>query len=255
MKHPRSLPAALLPFVAAFAASASRLAAEEPAFVPLFPEDGAPAGWVVRHWADLSKPASGDAVWTVKDGVLRGSATRGTWLVSEKTFGDFELEFEFKLSALGNSGCALRSPMKGDPAFDGLELQMVDLRYKPDANPAELTGGLYRAAAPREQIYKPEAWNRYHITLAGPRIKVVLNGTVILDDDLADLKGVAKRHDGSAAPLLKDRPRRGHLGFQELSRDGGQVEIRGARIKVLDAGKAAPGTKKGAETEKARAKE
>jgi len=41
-----------------------------------------------------------------------------------------------------------------------------------------------------------------------------------------------KRHDGSAAPPIKDRPRRGHIGFQYLSRDGVPLEIRGARIKA-----------------------
>ena len=43
------------------------------------------------------------------------------------------------------------------------------------------------------------------------------------------------RHDNTLAAALKDRPRRGHLGFQELSR--GQIPhvmIRNARIKALD---------------------
>jgi hypothetical protein len=42
-----------------------------------------------------------------------------------------------------------------------------------------------------------------------------------------------KRHDGTAAVSLPQRPRRGHIGFQELSRGGGHVEIRGARIAEL----------------------
>jgi len=43
-----------------------------------------------------------------------------------------------------------------------------------------------------------------------------------------------KRHNGTDAPPLKDRPRRGHLGFQELSRGGGHVQIRNARLRVRD---------------------
>ncbi len=43
-----------------------------------------------------------------------------------------------------------------------------------------------------------------------------------------------QRHDGSLAPPLKDRPRRGHIGFQELSRGESQVQIRGARIMPLE---------------------
>jgi len=206
-------------------------------FEPLFPEDGVPKGWVVRQWNDLKAPAAAGVVWQVKDGILHGSDPRGTWLVSEKEYGDFILEFEWRLGERGNSGVALRAPMFGDPAFDGLELQMVDPRYQPANSPmapAELTGSLYRAVPPRVQVFRPTEWNRYEITCQGSRIKVVLNGETIQDLDLNEQTRTTKRHDGSEAPPLKDRPRRGHIGFQELSRGGGHVEIRNARIRVLD---------------------
>jgi len=202
-------------------------------FVHLFPENGAPKGWTVRQWNDVSKPADDGAVWKVENGVLHGSEPRGTWLMSEKEYGDFILQFEFKLGPTGNSGCALRSPMKGDPAFDGMELQMADLRYNPSAKDSELTGGLYRAVKPTKQVYQPEAWNRYEITLKGNHLKVVLNGETIQDTDLSQQTQEVKRHDGRLAPPIKDRPQRGHIGFQELSR-GGHVQIRNAQIKVLE---------------------
>jgi hypothetical protein len=217
-----------------FCCAGLRLAALHAAeFESLFPEDGVPEGWVVRHWADVSQPAPEGARWEVRGGVLHGSAARGTWLMSGREYGDFEMEFEFKLGELGNSGCALRAPMKGDPAFDGLELQMADLRYNPDAKPSELTGGLYRAVAPREQVYRPTEWNRYRITLKEERVEVVLNDVKILDLDLTTHEETVKRHDGSDAPALKDRPRRGHIGFQELSRGEDRVMIRNARIREL----------------------
>jgi hypothetical protein len=203
-------------------------------FVKLFPGDGAPKGWRVGAWNDVSQPGPEGAVWKVKDGVLHGSEPRGTWLMSEKEYGDFILEYEFKLGERGNSGLAMRAPMKGDPAFDGLELQMADSRYNPEAKDSELTGGLYRALAPSKQVYKPTEWNRYQIELRGSRIKVTLNGEVIQNADLSGYSEPVKRHDGSMAPPLKDRPRKGHIGFQELSRDGAHVMIRNARIKVLE---------------------
>jgi hypothetical protein len=203
-------------------------------FVPLFPKDGVPEGWRVGAWNDVSKPANGNPVWTVKDGVLHGGEPRGSWLMSEKEYGDFILEYEFKLGEQGNSGCALRAPMKGDPAFDGLELQMADYRYNTNATAAELTGGLYRALAPIKQVYKPTEWNSYHIELKGSRIVVVLNGERIQDVDLAAYSEPVKRHDNTLASGLKDRPRRGHIGFQDLSRGGGHTMIRNARIQVLD---------------------
>ncbi len=206
----------------------------EQGFVPLFPRDGVPKGWLVRRWNDLRLEADPGVAWTVKDGVLHGSEPRGTWLVSEKQYGDFILKFEFKLGELGNSGCALRAPLFGDPAFDGLELQMADLRYNPSAKDSELTGGIYRAIKPRKQVYKPTQWNEYSVTLRGTRLRVVLNGTVIHDLDLSQQSQEVKRHDGTLAPPVKDRPRRGHIGFQELSRGDDHVQIRNARIKPLD---------------------
>ena len=203
-------------------------------FVPLFPKDGVPQGWRVGAWNDVSKPANGSPVWTVKDGVLHGGEPRGSWLMSEKEYGDFILEYEFKLGEQGNSGCALRAPMKGDPAFDGLELQMADYRYNTNATAAELTGGLYRALAPSKQVYKPTEWNTYRIEMRGSRILVILNGEKIQDADLSAFSEPVKRHDNTLATGLKDRPRRGHIGFQDLSRGGGHTLIRNARIQALD---------------------
>lgn len=199
-------------------------------FVPLFPKDGTPEGFSVRHWSDLSKPPQDAAEWKVENGVLTSLGARGCWLVSEKEYGDFVLEYEFKLGPTGNSGLALRAPMKGDPAFDGMEMQMADFRYNPKAKDSELTGGLYRAVAPTKQVYKPEEWNTVRIELIGSRVKVVMNGETIQDIDLTKFDQTVARHDGTPAPALKDRPRRGHIGFQELSRDGSHVLIRNARI-------------------------
>ncbi|MEX0613081.1 MAG: DUF1080 domain-containing protein [Pirellulales bacterium] len=202
-------------------------------FAPLFPHDGTPQGWIVRRWDDVSQPAEHATAWTVENGILRGGEPRGTWLLSEAEYGDFSLEFEFKLGPLGNSGLALRAPPKGDPAFDGLELQMADFRYNPNAKDSELTGGLYRAVAPRKQVYKPTEWNRCELTLDGSRLRVTLNGTLIHDLDLDQQTQIVHRHDGTPAPPIKDRPRRGHIGFQNLSRGNDPVLIRSARIKDL----------------------
>jgi hypothetical protein len=214
------------------AASVLFAADKEDGFRPLFPADGVPAGWVVRHWADVGKPAEGSPAWTVKDGTLTSSGDRGCWFISEKEYGDFELEYEFKIGPRGNSGLALRAPAKGDPAFDGMEMQMADLRYNPEAQPSELTGGIYRAIAPAEQVYKPEEWNSVRVSLKGTKLVIVMNGKTIQDTDLSTHSETVLLHDKKTkAPLIKDRPRKGRIGFQNLSRDGGQVLIRGAKIK------------------------
>ena len=209
-------------------------------YVPLFPEEGshngAPKGWRMSDWSDVSKPPPQGARWEVKDGVLHGSPQRGTWLVSEKQYGDFVLDFEFKLGERGNSGLGIRVPEKGDPAFDGLEIQMCDARYNNPPDIADkLTGSLYWAIAPTKQVYKPLEWNHYTVTARGPRITVVLNGETVQDVNLDEHTKELVQHGNKPAKPLKERPRRGHIGFQELSRGGTWVLIRNAKIKVLDA--------------------
>jgi len=242
MKRNRRLAAVtLVVLVAAVAGAADAKEKEkEEGFVKLFPKDGVPEGWLVRTWSDLAKPADPKVKWQVKDGILHGSEPRGTWLVSKKQYADFILKFDFKLGETGNSGCALRAPLFGDPAFDGMEMQMADYRYNPSAKDSELTGGIYRAIAPLVQAYKPTKWNSYAIKLQGDRLHATLNGKLIHDLDLNKQDQEVRRHNNELAPPVKDRPRQGHIGFQELSRGGDHVMIRNARIKILDEPKDKP---------------
>ena len=226
-RQPRALSAAVC-----LCLTASLALAGEDGFEPLFADDGTPGGWIVTAWNDLAQPAEG-VEWAVRDGVLHSGRERGTWLVSERQYEDFILEFEIKLTEHGNSGVALRAPLKGDPAFDGLELQVADFRYNTQAKDSELTGGIYRAIAPSQQIYKPTEWNKFRVELDGSHLQVTLNGELIQDVDLDEFDQPVKRHDGSAAPPVKDRPRKGHIGFQHLSRNNEPVQIRAARIKEL----------------------
>jgi hypothetical protein len=203
--------------------------------VHLFSEKGVPQGWSVVEWNEISKPAPPEAKWAVdENGILQGTS-RGTWLISEKQYGDFELELEFKLPPTGNSGVALRAPMHGDPAYDGMELQIVDPRYyggKGEA--AQLCGSIYRGSAPMKSVFKPDDWNKYQITCRGPHVKVILNGEVIQDLNLDEqTKPLHRDSPEKASPPLKDRPRRGHIGFQELSQKG-HVQIRNVTLRVLD---------------------
>lgn len=207
--------------------------AVDPEYRQLFNEDGTPAGWSVREWNDLAQRTPPGTEWRIIDGVLQPSQRRGTWLVSDEEYANFILEFEIKLTEVGNSGVALRAPLRGDPAFDGMELQFADLRYNENAKDSELTGGIYRAIAPTKQVYRPTEWNQCRVELDGDRLHVTLNGEVIQDVDLTEFDQPVLRHDKSPAPPVKDRPRKGHIGFQHLSLNGEPILIRNVRLKVL----------------------
>jgi hypothetical protein len=205
---------------------------DDAGWTPLFNEDGEPKGFHVAAWDDVSKPPPQGAKWLVKDGVLHGSNPRGTWLVSDSQYGDFELQLEFKIAEQGNSGIGLRFPAKGDPAFDGLELQIMGPTYRGNTKVPdnEKTGGIYQLFDPKDPTaFKANDWNKYHVTLKGPRLAVKLNHILVQDVNLDDHRFIPQRGKPPA-----QRPRKGHIGFQELSKGNTAVQIRGARLKVLE---------------------
>lgn len=185
-------------------------------FKPLF-NGKALDGWKV-HGGKL-------ASWAVEDGVLFTKGSGGGWLMTEKEYGDFELKLEFRVPKGGNSGVALRSPMKGDPAYTGMEIQILDDPSYKGLKEWQHTGSIYGVVAAAKLATKPVGeWNAYHITCKGRKVKVELNGEKIVDADLDDHKEKhAKEHPG----ILREK---GHIGLQE---HGGKVEFRNVRVKEL----------------------
>jgi hypothetical protein len=170
------------------------------------------------------------AVWGAENGILFVSGHGGGWLMTEKEYDDFQLQLEYKLPPKGNSGVALRSPMKGDPAYVGMEIQILDDHWYLDRQNykglqrTQLTGSIYDVVPPAKDVTKPVGeWNRMQIIAKGRHITVVLNGTKIVEANLDDHKNRANKHPG----LLRTK---GHLGLQ--SHDG-RVEFRNLFVKPL----------------------
>ena len=85
------------------------------------------------------------ASWGADKGVLFVKGGGGGWLMTEKEYGDFELRLEFKVPVNGNSGVAVHSPREGDPAYSGMEIQILDdpaPQYK-NIQPWQKTGSIY----------------------------------------------------------------------------------------------------------------
>jgi hypothetical protein len=178
-------------------------------------------GWQVNEGGKMS-------VWGAEDGVLYVNGKGGGWLMTEKEYGDFELRLDFKIPQEGNSGVALRSPMKGDPAYAGMEIQILDDDwYKTNSKglrPTQLTGSIYDVVPPSKKALKPVGeWNKFRIVAKGRHVTVELNDTKIVDADLDQYKERGDKHPG----LLRDK---GHLGLQ--SHDG-RVEFRKLYVKPL----------------------
>ena len=164
-------------------------------------------------------------VWGAEKGVIYVSGGGGGWLLTEKEYGDFELRLEYKMSKASNSGVALRTPLQGDPAYAGMEIQLIDdLNWK-GLQSWQHTGSIYNVV-PAKKIANKDIgeWNTIKIVAKGRKIMVVNNGETLVDADLDDyVKEHGKKHPG----ILREK---GHVGFQ--SHDN-RVEFKNIHLKPL----------------------
>lgn len=168
--------------------------------------------------------------YEVKDGILACKEKSGGKLYTSKEYSDFVFRFEFKLTPGANNGLGIRSPMKGDPAYSGMELQILDNtadKYK-KLKPYQYHGSVYGVVPAKRGHLKPVGeWNTQEVTVKGSQITVNLNGTVIVDADVAEASN-PKTIDGRDHPGLKRDS--GYIGFLG---HGSRVEFRNIRIKEL----------------------
>ena len=132
--------------------------------------------------------------YQVVDGAIQCKPQKGGTIYATQEYGDFAARLEFKLPHGGNNGLAIRYPGHGDTAYDGMcELQVLDDDYEQATgdkiDPRQAHGSAYgMVAAARGYQYPIGDWNFEEVTVQGSKIKVELNGTVILDCDLSTVK-------------------------------------------------------------------
>lgn len=197
------------------------LAAAEPGFTPLFD------GKSLDGWQLVRGRGTG---YVVENGSLVCPADGGGNLFTKKQYSNFILRFDFKLSEGGNNGIGIRAPLEGDAAYVGMEIQVLDdsaPTYAGKLQPWQYHGSVYGVVAAKQGFRKPAGeWNSQEIRAEGSKITVTLNGHVIVDANLADVKDaeIIRKHPG----ILRTG---GHIG---LLGHGTKVEFRNLRIKELN---------------------
>jgi len=182
---------------------------------------GATKGYVVKD-----DPAEGRRLVCEKGG--------GGNLVTKKDYANFIFRFEFKLTPGANNGVGIRMPATGDGAYSGMEIQILDdthEKYKGWLKDYQHHGSVYGVVAAKTGFQKPAGqWNSQEICANGRRVKVTLNGTVIVDADLdeAVAKNGGKTLDHKEHPGLKRET--GRIGFLG---HGDSLEFRNLRVKEL----------------------
>ena len=147
------------------------------------------AGWqllfdgkTLNGWRPYAgKPAGG---WEVKDGLLHAIAkVKGSELITEKKYHDFELSWEWKLPVAGNNGVKYFVTEKRTKS-PGHEYQMLDDDGHPDGKKGanRQTAAFYDVLPPAadKPVRKPGEWNQLRIVVRGNTVEHWLNGKNVL---------------------------------------------------------------------------
>jgi len=150
-------------------AAVSSTAEEETGFQPLFNGKDF-TGWKLRR-------SDGNHSWSiVPGGILKNTVENGhhgTDLVTEKTFWNFTVRYEYMTPENSNSGFYLRGRH---------EIQILG-DFKSGKPSLGGNGAIYNFKAPDKFVTKPSGeWQTVEATIIGNRITVIMNGVKIHDN-------------------------------------------------------------------------
>ena len=211
---------------------------DEEGFVPLFNGKDL-SGWEGATDTYCVSP-EGYLTCTQKDGQGE-SGTKNLWTV--KDCANFVIRFDVKLPPNANNGLGIRTKPNGWCSREGMEIQLLDDRGSLYTNPdgsrklqdVHYTGSVYGVVPPKfgpngdSYLNAPNEWNSVEVTANGLKIKVVLNGTTIVDTDVSKFStdGTVPA-DGIKRPGLHNRTGRIHWCGH-----GHNIYWRNIRIKEL----------------------
>jgi hypothetical protein len=136
--------------------------------------------------------------YIVEEGAISCSS-KGRNLMTEETFSNYVLEFDFLLTPGANNGLGIHYPGTGDGAYTGMEIQVLDNtaeKYK-NLKEYQFHGSIYTLAPAKKSGLKPLGeWNHQRVTVNGSKLQVILNGETILDVDLEELSKKDPKHEG-----------------------------------------------------------
>jgi len=198
----------------------------------LSPEEKAKGFKLLFNGKDIDGWVGNKDGYVVRNGAIVVDPKRGGGnLYTAEQYGDFIMRFEFRLTPGANNGLGIRTPLRGDPAYVGMELQILDNtspKYK-NLRPYQYHGSIYGVVPAKRGYLKPIGeWNYEEVIADGPHIIVRLNGTTIVDADI-EKASTPQTMDHRKHPGLKRD--KGHIAF---CGHGDRVEFRNLRIKPLD---------------------
>jgi hypothetical protein len=120
--------------------------------------------------------------WTVEDGGVLHFGGKGPFLLSDKEYASFELEWDWKLEAKGNNGIKYWVTKVGGKEWLGIEYQMIDDNGHPDGlrGGSHNTGSIYDIvdSSKEKKLMPIGEWNHSRVVVKNGKIEHWLNGTL-----------------------------------------------------------------------------
>ncbi len=198
--------------------------------------DTSKKGWVDLFNNKLTNAIYPKGVWRKTNGVITATKDEALW--TEKEYGDFILDLDFKNAEGTNSGVIVHASDMKNWIPNSVEIQIAD-DYSKEWSSAPATwqcGAVFgHQAATKHIVKKPGEWNHYTITCKGKKIWIMLNNELVNEFDMSLYTSSKANPDGSEIPSwlsnpLATLPLRGHIGFQG-KHAGAPIYFRNIRIK------------------------
>jgi hypothetical protein len=199
-------------------------------------------GSTSKGWVEVTGKPFPTHSWTVDHGCLKAVARKDGFedIRTVDSYKSFELEFEWKIPKLGNSGVKYLMQRVDDwtnkdgrqARARGLEYQLVDL-YSPDAtDPTRITGALYSILAPAGANWRLEVFNESRLIVNGDHVEHWLNGARVLSYEMSlpavqtALRNMLPKGSGPDVALVKESP----ISFQN---HGSEAWFKSIKIRAL----------------------
>ncbi len=174
--------------------------------------------------------------WEVEDGAIHLATDRGSGgnIVTELLYGDFSLQFEWKIAEGGNSGIKYRVRQFGN-SFLGCEFQILDDDRHSDAETAKKsTGSLYDVYPPNANKYLKAVgeYNTSRIVVQGCHLEHWLNGHLIVSADVGGWEWYDRKSQSKFSEVHGFGENR--FGRIMLTDHHSEVWYRGLELTLLD---------------------